>query len=441
MDESIIHGNILMQNAPVNVNDPFFVFKGKGINNVLSFSMNEDMISKHILLVGGTGSGKTNVFNQIVSQIKRKMTDNDVMIIFDTKGDYFKLFFDEKKDIVLGNSEQYEASKICWNIFKEIVCDGLQEDEINANIQEIAWSLFSESIETNKSQPFFPNAARDLFSAILTYIVRIGKTNLEFKKSYFNNSALRKYFDLIDAKTLSNMLKDETDLSSVLSYIGDGTTGQALGVMAEMQSIIRKIFVGNYAKDGRFSIRDFVRQKKQKTLFIEYDLSYGKSLIPIYQLLIDLALKEALGRSKSDGNVYVICDEFKLLPHLSHIDDAVNFGRSLGVKIFAGIQSIEQLNENYGEARAKNITAGFSSIFSFKANDISTREFTSGLYGKNLLIEEYKTFNNPLNQEMRNGNVVEDWDVSNLRIGEAIIGLPFEKPFKFKFELFKKESY
>ena len=77
--------------------------------------------------------------------------------------------------------------------------------------------------------------------------------------------------------------------------------------------------------------------------FIEYDLSIGDVLSPIYTLLFDLALKEALGRTASQGNVYLIVDELKLLPNLRHLEDGINFGRSLGVKILAGLQSIDQL--------------------------------------------------------------------------------------------------
>jgi len=46
----------------------------------------------------------------------------------------------------------------------------------------------------------------------------------------------------------------------------------------------------------------------------------------------------------------------------------------------------------------------------------------------------------PLNQSkgivetQRESNVVEDWDVSNLRIGEAILGFPNVEPFVFRFE-------
>ena len=164
----------------------------------------------------------------------------------------------------------------------------------------------------------------------------------------------------------------------------------------------------------------------------------GEILTPIYRLLFDLALKEAMGRCKSEGNVYFVCDEFKLLPDLQHIEDGVNFGRSLGVKVFAGVQSVEQLYEIYGESKGKNIAAGFSSVYAFKANDSSTRDFISDLYGKNIVLEQYKTSNNTLVEEKREGKTVEDWNLNNLQIGQAIVGLPFKQPFVYKFDEYKR---
>ncbi len=96
-----------------------------------------------------------------------------------------------------------------------------------------------------------------------------------------------------------------------------------------------------------------------------------------------------MGRTKSEGNIYLICDEFKLLPHLHHIEDGVNFGRSRGVKVIAGLQSIEQLYEIYGEYKGRNIAAGFSSKFAFKSNDQSTRDFICNLYGTNIVLLLY----------------------------------------------------
>ena len=222
-------------------------------------------------------------------------------------------------------------------------------------------------------------------------------------------------------------------MNGVKSYIED-RGGQAMGVLAEMFSAVRDLFIGVFSGHGFFSMREFIRSKGGKVLFIEYDLSIGSVLTPIYRLLFDLALKEALGRgSAQSGNVYLICDEFKLIPNLQHIEDGVNFGRSLGVKIFAGLQSIEQLYEIYQESRGKNIAAGFSSIFAFKANDVTTRQYLSDLYGSNYVIEQFM-INNRYEEEKRMGRVIEDWDMSRLRVGEAIVCLPFTEPFQFKFD-------
>ena len=433
-----LSGQILKDNQVYHADNSVLKFNGKhnGCNEY--FSMGEDILSKHLLMIGSTGCGKTNTFYHIINQLKSKMTKDDVMIVFDTKGDFYNKFYDKSKDVIIANARQYESQASVWNIYKDIVADGWDKESVEANINELSWSIFQETIDKNNSNSFFPNAARDLFSALLTYIVRIGSDDLSFKQKFFNNKALTMFLNKkLDGASIRNMLEKHSDLSSVLSYIGDGSSGQALGVLGELQAVVRKLFVGTFAKDGKFGIRNFVREKNGRTLFIEYDLSQGSMLIPIYQLIFDLALKEALGRTRSEGNVYLVCDEFKLLPNLRHIDDAVNFGRSLGVKVFAGLQSIEQLYENYGESRGKNIAAGFSSVFSFKANDVATREFTTGLYGKNIVLEQYKSFDNPINQDKRDGYTVEDWEIVNLKMGEAIIGLPFNPPFKFQFDLFK----
>lgn len=358
------------------------------------------------------------------------------MIIFDTKGDYYNLF-GNNDDLLIGNSFCYSSRSSKWNLFKEIVADGWEDERIEQNTHEISWSIYHDAIEKSKD-PFFPNAARDLFAAILLCMVKTGKQDPNYKKECFYNSELKRALDESTVIDIKGMIETQPSLSSVLSYIGDGTGGQALGVYAELLGSFRKIFTGVFADKGTFSIRNFVKEKGGRTLFIEYDIALGYILAPIYSLLFDLALKEALGRSNCEGNVFLICDEFKLLPNLQHIEDGVNFGRSLGVKVIAGLQSINQLTEIYHEFRGKNIAAGFSTIFAFRANDVSTREYITNLYGKNIILEQYKTITNSIQEERKNANVVEDWEMIDLEIGEAIIGLPFSNPFKYKFDLYPK---
>lgn len=429
-----IFGSILDQNPLVQVQNPRVSIPGcfRGTKSLLK--INDSILSKHILLIGSTGCGKSNVFYHVVDQIKRSMSINDIMIIFDTKGDYYNLF-SSASDLVIGNSSEYRHKSCKWNIFKEVVADGWEDEKIELNAQEISWSIFREAIEKSKD-PFFVNAARDLFTAILLCIIKEGINSPDFKRKHFFNSELKRAINESTIADIKSMIETIPSLTSIISYIDDTASGQAMGVHSELTRVFRQIFTGVFADEGAFSIRDFARKKGGQTLFIEYDIAIGNTLSPIYTLLIDLAIKECLGRSHKEGNVYLIFDEFKLLPYIQHVEDGLNFGRGLGMRILAGLQSINQLTEIYGEFRGRNITAGFSTIVSFKANDEFTREYVTNLHGKNLILEQYQTIKNTIHEERQSSYIVEDWDMNNLKIGEAIISLPFSKPFKFHFELF-----
>ena len=80
--------------------------------------------------------------------------------------------------------------------------------------------------------------------------------------------------------------------------------------------------------------------------------------------------------------------------------------------------------------------SGFSTNISFRVNDAKSREYIQGLYGKNQKLESYisSIATRGLIENQREGNVVEDWDITRLDTGEAIIGLPGYEPFIFKFK-------
>lgn len=430
-------GKILDDNRPPdNIKDVKVLFRGLYKNKVCQFGISNEIMSKHTLILGGTGSGKTNLFYHIVSQLKRNLCSDDVLIIFDSKGDFFDKFY-ENKDVVVANNSKYNGLTSKWNLFREILIDGFNnEEDYQFNARELSYSIFAERIKHSGHNAFFPNAAREVFYGILMAIIRYAKKYPERRKTILSNKYLKDFFNYKAREDIIKLLDGEPDFKAIIPYIS-GDSSQAQGVISELQSLIRDILIGEFAQEGDLSMRNLVRQKKGKTIFIEYDLSVGQVLSPIYSLLFDLALKEALGQSQTTGNIYLICDEFKLLPMLSHIEDAVNFGRSKGLKVFAGLQSIEQLYENYGKSKGQNIAAGFSSIYTFKANDSVTRKYVSDYFGNNIVLESYTNFKNESEKgEKRIGMVVEDWDLCSLIVGEAVVSLPNQDPFKFYFREF-----
>ena len=383
----------------------------------------DDILGRHLLFLGGIGTGKTNALLQIIYQIRRSMTENDVAVVFDTKGDFYREFY-KPGDIVISNDITATGANGAnyWNIISEVE-RGEHEEE---SISEIAKTLFKEKIE-DSSQPFFPNAAKDLFSALLIHAVRNGEIR--------SNYALRQLLDACDVSELQRVLACHQDLRAMTSYISDPKSPQTQGVLSELQQMTREMFIGNFRRKGTLSMRNIVREKGGKVVFIEYDLSIGNTLTPIYRLLFDLSIKEALSRSKSEGNVWFVADEFRLLPHLQHMEDAVNFGRSLGVKFLIGIQNVEQIYDSYGESKAKSIMSGFLTNIIFRVNDHTSREYTRNLFGQNRKLDVYSSAlqSKGITEQVRDANVVEDWDITRLKTGEAIIGLPGVEPFDFQF--------
>lgn len=393
-------------------------------------------LSKGMLCIGGTGSGKTNTINSIVKQLKRGMTPDDVMIIFDTKGDFYEKFYDKcRGDVIIGSSPRFRDMSAHWNVYQEILIDGSDDETVTLNVNEISRSLFKPY--ESEQQPFFANAARGVFSAYLLACIRMSREDAEMREECLNNRTLRSYFHRAGLEEYTRLANAYSDLNAIKMYIGDGQNNQALGVLAEVLVMVRDCFFNVFGEKGDFSIRDFVRKKSGRTLFIEYDLSVGETLSPLYSLLIDLALKDALGQQKSQGNVYIIIDEFKLLPHLLHIDDAVNFGRSMGVKVIAALQSISQLFDMYGEQKGRSITAGFNTLMAFRPNDSVTREYLRDYFGRNMVSETVLINRAPVT-ERREGHTVEDWELAAFRPGEAAVMINGEEPFLYRFDPYKE---
>lgn len=405
---------------PINV-----TFDGKNaLGQTDRFVLTEKLLSQHLMLIGGIGSGKTNTFNQLLQNIVPQLSAKDVMIIFDTKGDFYKEFY-KPGDIVISNDNTAKGSSGVdyWNIINELENDG----HLTENVIEIANALFAEKMK-NSGDSFFPNAAKDIVTAVL-YHFAINKNKIKA-----NNESISTCFKKSTQEWYSALLNSYAQFAAMTSYIPADAPGQALGVLAEIQQTIRQVFVGNFAKPGTLSIRDLVRSKGGKKIFIEYDIGVGSMLTPIYSLLFDLAIKEALCRSKSEGNVFFVVDEFKLLPNLHHIDDAVNFGRSLGIKFMIGIQNTDQIIEAYNENMAMNIFSGFLNQFAFKVSDHSTRNYIKERAGQNRKCTTLKT--TTVQENIETANVVEDWDVGRLNLGEAIVMLNNSAPFKFRFNEF-----
>lgn len=441
ISDNILYGSSVSNGKYVPTgNIPRLIFRDQASGH--SFAIDEPSVFKNILLLGSAGSGKTNVLNQIVAQVKYWNTvekKDGVSLIFDIKGDYIgHKDFLSPGDYIIGNDHRFRDKSITWNIFDEVLVDGNRPIDYESNAREIASILFKD--RGSKTQPFFCNAARDIFANVIIYFIRRQNDNPNEWNNRLNNYDLVNFILRNTPSNFVEFFKLYSDMKGLITYIGNGDNNQALGVFGELRSMLYDCFQGIFvrrptATQPSFSIRKAIRDKGGKSIFILYDLSIGETMTPIYRLLIDLALKESLSEF-SNGHTHIFLDELKLLPKITHLEDALNFGRSKHVSVVAGLQSIGQIYSIYGKETGQVILSGFGSIIALKTVDYESREYVSRLFGTNFISYRYHNESNaPIDKE-RDGNTVESWHYRLLeKPGQAIVGLSSQNnPFFFYFE-------
>ena len=140
----VLFGDSLMVSAPKL--DPrgarCFLEGIDATNTHVRIPISEDMLGRHFMLLGGIGTGKTNAFSQIIRQLRQSMREDEIMIIFDTKGDFYQEFY-QPGDIVISNDTTATGSARTdyWNIFNEIYGG----EHMMEGVIEIAKSLFAEA--------------------------------------------------------------------------------------------------------------------------------------------------------------------------------------------------------------------------------------------------------------------------------------------------------
>ena len=421
--------------------NPFVAFQDSKTKKL--FGMSKAMLAYRLLAIGAPGTGKTNFFNMVFERLLATMEPTDVMVIFDTKGDYLETFGEripDKEKIIIGNGEMYRNITAYHNIFAEVMPRGLDGKLVyTTESDEDALELCEQLFQTmnSETQPIFPAMAEQVVTAVIIYYMR---TYWRSEQSKLNNQELIRFFTHSTNEDLKKILGLDymADQRNCIDYISN-KGNQTQGVNSYIGSMLKKMFVGPFAQadpSREFSMREIMGGGKKKVVFIEYALRKGQLLAPMYSILIDRALANGLGgRQKEKSNKYFLLDEMLLLPKLQHLSDGLNFGRSQGVKVMCGLQNTAGLQEQYGEAGAKNILSSFQNMMAFRINDFDTRQFVINRLGEN-----YQNFSLSAQQEnlniQRAGHTVEDWNLLKMKNGEAVVSLAGEAPFLFAMPLY-----
>lgn len=358
----------------------------------------------------------------MVDSLREWATADDVFVFFDTKGDYYTRFYRDGDAVIAGVPGEFEG-EVSWNMFAELKATAAGRDPED-ELFEMCSGLFTDMIRDGGDNVFFVKAARDTFVALVTALYR--------EDGDRDNSDFRLRIAAMTQPEMLELLDREgnEDLAVAKKFIHKESANVTAATLAYMQQAVNDSFRSAFGKPGSFSIRAFLREKGGTALFFEYDVAAGSLLSSVYKTLLDIGLKEAMSRRRADGRVFFILDEFALLPELTHLANALNFGRSLGVRIIAGVQDTNQVETMYGDAQAKTVLAAFGNVISFRLYGETSRAFVTSRYGKARKIVK-RIFDTRSGHV--DGRVIEDWDISELTTGSCIAALADHAPVRFTF--------
>jgi type IV conjugative transfer system coupling protein TraD len=378
--------------------------------------------TRHTLITGTTGAGKTNVIKELINQVT---PENEKMIVVDTVGT-FAGYHKDGRDIILN---PLDPKSVGWSFFGECDDDALGE----ILLKSVAACLIDCG---NAQDKFWEEAARIVFVETAKKAIREKKTTAEFLEILLKIS-LRDIQDYLEGTYGHSLMDRRADK-------------MAISVRA---TLINAVSVFDILRDlggENFSIRNWIASPKNGILFLSCTPAQRAAVTPLITAWLAAAAESLLRIAPTDKRTWFVIDELHNLKRLPRLDISLAEVRKFGGCFVMGTQMISQLNTIYGHETAKTvtglcgtkivmnipepITAKYMSDFLGEIEETTTAEAIS--YGAN-------TVRDGVNISKQNAKkaAVPPGEIMNLKIGEAFVKFSsVDLAAKVKFELHESEE-
>ena len=317
----------------------------------------KDSEKKHLLITGTTGTGKTNMLNELLPQIRK---NQDKAIIVDLTGSFIDRFFDPNYGKLLNPFADNTEHWLPWNDCLEV-----------SDFDDIASSFSSYN---PRLDDFFSKTAE----LVLAEGLRLYQDSKDIKKLintivYSSNKEFAKIFQ-------------NTAVSGIISSSAPETSS---GIQA---TISKNIAALKYLQpNGKFSIRKWFNEGTG-WLFITASPNQRVTLRPLIAAWISIAIKALMSRninntSHIQKNMWFVIDELPALQKIASLPIALAESRKYGGCFVTSIQNIYQLEEIYGHAGSSSMLDLFGSKFIFRVSDQQTAHRSALMLGEQEVIE------------------------------------------------------
>lgn len=314
--------------------------------------------TQHFLAVGSTGSGKTVLIQALMrSVLPRIKTDKSFRaFVYDDKLDFVPLARQLGLEKFVWSLDPFDANGYAWDIAADVTTP--------AEAMQVASVL--APVDTKVPDPYWQQATQDFLAAVLLNFREVNGRDWDLRDvilTFQTEEILRKI-----------LARDKETESLAHFYLGAHSLADVLAVLSSRLGRYR-IPAALYSKAKRKTgVREW--HKKNAILLVTGRSVFSEATRPINQAIFQLVSILLLNKRdvKPRGNArkttesnWIFLDEIREIGKLKGYHELANKGRSKGVRMVLGFQSIEGMmveHEQHGANEIANLCAHRSYLHS-----------------------------------------------------------------------------
>ena len=361
LEDRVLAGSILVNETKLAK----ITFEKESPNQlrIASVPIPSSLETRHMAIIGTTGSGKTTALRQLLDGIEAR---DQTAIVYDTSGEFIAHYYNPKRgDIILN---PFDERGIYWNPFDEI--------SHPADTDRIARYLINET--GDRDRDIWLEAARNLVSNIMRKLCESGKcTPIEL------------------LNTLQFMKREElevwlanTSSARIFAEDADKATGSVLFMLSKACNLLMFLRAEPSENSPPFSFSSYFKtldnvSGQKPWIFIPRKEDYFEAIKPLMALWLECASSAGLGLNPShDRRVWFILDEIADLPRVDNLSRLLPEGRKFGASVVLTFQAIGQMRSRYGNQIAEAMLGNCNTKLFMQLVDQDSRSWASDTIGK-----------------------------------------------------------
>ena len=373
----------------------------------------KDMETRHFLVTGSTGSGKTNLMHCLLPQVEKL---GQPAIVIDQTGEMIAKYYNPQRGDIIFNP--FDSRGRAWDFWADC---GTRED-----LERFSKILigFNRKQYSSHSDPFWENAAEVVFNSCIEFlrlknasIEEIAKmvcySNITYLKKALNNTEAGRYLSADSKQTAASIVSVLAANAKPLTYLRSAGGGGSFSMKQHFANI----------KNG-----------SSAWLFLATKPSSRSLTLPLISCLTELALARLMDSGiHKDRRVWTVIDELPALGLLPALSPLMAEGRKYGACVLAGMQSLNQLYSQYGHYDGSTIFGQFGTSFFFRNTEPAIAKMISSMCGSETITRQQKNtsfganeFRDGVsyNEQQQRKSLVEPDDLASLAIGQCYVLLP-----------------